>query len=83
MNRSLGVVNLGEGCKRYLIQITSDPCEEGSREAESEMLRLISTLGSTRDLLIMGQSIIFDQLTMKHDGISWVVHIQRTDRESD
>lgn len=65
----------GGSIKKVTVQYKSLPCDFGTNIARAEAVGLLQTLSCTPGLLDC-DSVGFETLTMKHDGISWIVTIE-------
>ncbi len=73
-------MSMGGDLYCFKVRYESDPCEAFTLEGLTHQQNLIHTLG-TSPMLLETEAGRFESLKMFHDGLKWVVELQRQETE--
>lgn len=79
-NRKTSKQDLGDGLWRYKVRYETVECESHSFDGLNLQYQILRAIIDSQELLMCGRGR-FQELKMSHDGLRWVVELQRDETE--
>ena len=82
LNKTYNRMNIGEKTFRHRVTIEDiHPTETNSYEARTSLVKIFTALVDTPDLLTCGDKTMFDSMSIKHNGMRWVIEMEAITNE--
>jgi hypothetical protein len=80
-NRKQTKQDLGDNLFRYKVRYETEECEPYSLTGSACQKQLLETISGTPELFYCGKGR-FQELRMYHDGLRWIIDLQRDEEET-